>query len=176
MKRADKETSVAELKERLEHYPIAVMSKYIGITAGQSNALRLKLRQEGVTFKVYKNTLAKRVLDELGYSEAAQYLDGPIAWAFSEDPVAPPKALKEYGKTVPQVAIHGGILEGQVVSKEQLEALADLPPREVLLAQVAGTMAAPLRNFVGVLNAVPRNLVNVLDQVRKQKEENEQAA
>jgi len=67
--------------------------------------------------------------------------------------------------------MNGGIFEGRVISKQQVESLASLPPREVLLAQVAGAIIAPLRNFAGVLNALPRDLVNVLDQIRKQKEE-----
>lgn len=176
MKRSDKESSVAELKERLENHEIAVLTKYIGITAGQATELRRKLREEGVTFKVYKNRLAKRVLDELGYTEAAEYLDGPTAWAFSNDPVAPAKAIKAFNKELPQVDMNGAILQGAVISRDQLIALADLPSREQLLAQTAGAVAAPLRSFVGALSALPRNLATVLEQVRKQKEEGQEAA
>jgi large subunit ribosomal protein L10 len=79
--------------------------------------------------------------------------------------------LKTFSKEVQFIAMRGGVLTGAVVNAQQLEALASLPPREVLLAQVVGTIAAPLRNTVGVLSALPRNLVNVLDQIRKQKEE-----
>lgn len=176
MPKQEKIDAVKELKERIEASQIVVMSKYIGIKAGQATSLRQKLRESHVEFKVFKNTLAKRVLDELELSGAAAFMDGPTAWAFSTDPVAPAKVLKDFGKEVPLVAMTGGILDGKVVSKEQLEALASLPPRDVLLGQVVGTIAAPLRNFVSTLNALPTNLVNVLDQIKKQKEESGAAA
>lgn len=168
--------SVAELKEKIQGCQIAILSKYIGINAAQATSLRKKLRDSKVEYKVFKNTLAKRVLDELELSDAATYMDGPTAWAFSSDPVAPAKVLKDFSKEVPLVEMTGGILEGKVVSKDQLDALASLPPRDVLLGQVVGTIAAPLRNFVSTLNALPTNLVNVLDQIKKQKEEGGAAA
>lgn len=167
---------VAEIKERLENASVAVMTKYVGINAGKVTELRKKLRDQGVFLKVFKNRLAQRALDELGLSGASSFMDGPTAWAFSKDPVAPAKILKEFNKETPVVEMVGGVLEGKVVSKAQLEALASLPGREVLLAQVVGTMAAPLRNLVGVLSAPTRDLVNALDQIRKQKEETGAAA
>lgn len=171
----EKERVVEELKERIESNEIAILTQYQGINVEQVTELRTKLRNENIYFKVYKNTLAKRVLDELDLSEASQYMDGPIAWAFSTDPVAPAKILKDFGKEVECVQMSGGILGGAIVSKEELERLASLPSIDQLRAQVVGTIAAPLRNFVSVLNALPRNLVNVLDQIRKQKEESEAA-
>lgn len=172
----EKIESIAELKENIQASKVVVLTKYIGINAGQVSDLRKKLRDSKVRFKVFKNTLAKRALDELGLSAASVFLDGPTAWAFSNDPVAPAKILKEFAKDVKNVEMNGGILDGRVISRQQLGALASLPPREVLLGQVVGTIAAPLRNFVGVLNALPRNLVSVLDQIRKQKEESGTAA
>ena len=176
MAKPEKIDAVAEIKERIEGSEIVILTKYIGMKAGQATELRARLRDANVKFKVFKNTLAKRALDELELSGAAQFLDGPIAWAFADDPVAPAKLLAEFGKDVPVVQMNGGILEGKIISLEQLKALAELPPRDALLAQVVGTIVAPLRNIVGVLNAVPRNLVNVLDQIRKQKETNGEAA
>ena len=166
----DKIDSVAELKERIQGSSVVVMTKYVGINAGQVSDLRKQLRDNKVRLKVYKNTLATRVLDELGYSAAAKFMDGPTAWAFSDDPVAPSKILKEFSKDVKNVEMVGGILDGVVITKAQLDALANLPSRHALLGQVVGTIAAPLRNFVGALNAIPRNMVSVLDQIRKQKE------
>ena len=167
---------VNTIMEQVKDSEIVILTKYIGIDAEEATELRSKLRSESVQFKVFKNTLAKRALDELGLSEAVPFMDGPTAWAFCKDPVAPARVLKDFGKTVPLVEMTGGILEGRVVSKDQLIVLANLPSRDVLLAQVVGTIAAPLRNLVGVLSATPRNLVNVLDQIRKQNEEGEAAA
>lgn len=175
MARPEKEQAIAELKEHLQNSELAIATKYVGVSVGKVTELRRKLREQGVTYKVYKNTLAKRALDELGYGEAAAFMEGPTAWAFAKDPVAGPKVLKDFAKDANVIAMNGGILNGKMVTAAQLDALAALPPREALLGQVVGTIAAPLQNLVGVLSALPRNLVNVLDQVRKQKEEGQAA-
>lgn len=171
MPKPEKIEAVAELKERIQNNKVAIATQYKGITVEQVTALRRKLRAEKVIFKVYKNTLMKRAMDELGITGADSAMDGPTAWAFSEDPVMPAKIIRDFAKEVKVVAMNGGILEGRAITKAQVESLASMPPREVLLSQVIGTIAAPMRNFLGVLNAVPRNLVSVLDQIRKQKEE-----
>lgn len=176
MARPEKENAVAEIKERVANSRIAIMTKYVGVNVEQVTDLRKRLRDAGAEYKVYKNTLARRALRELELEQAADFMEGPTAWAFCEDPVAPAKVLKEFSKQVDFVGMQGGILVGEIVSPEKLQALADLPPRDVLLAQTVGTIAAPLRNFVGTLQALPRNLVNVLDQVKKQKEEAGEAA
>lgn len=170
MANPDKESSVAEIKESIQKSSVAIMSKYQGITVAQVTDLRNKLRAQGVTYKVYKNTLAKRALDELGIGDAAKYMDGPTAWAFSADPVAPAKVLKEFGATVKVVVMQGGVLDGASIPPAKLAQLADLPSRNVLLAQVVGTIAMPLRKFLGTLEAVPRNFVNVIDQIKKKQE------
>ena len=171
MPKPKKIETVDEFRSRLQSHMLTVAAQYKGVTVEQVTELRRKLRGQQVEFKVYKNTLAKRVLDELGLSAAVAFIEGPTAWAFANNPVAPSKVMKEFAREVKAIVMNGGILEGRVISKTQVEALASLPPREQLLAQVVGTIAAPLRNALGVLNAIPRNLVNVLDQIRKQKEE-----
>ena len=148
-----------------------MITKYIGINADHVSRLRKLLRDKQVEYKVFKNTLAKRALDELELGGAATFMDGPTAWAFANDPVAPSKILKDFGKEAPQIEMLGGILDGMIINKSQLEVLASLPPREVLLAQIVGTIVAPIRNAVSAINAVPNGLVNVLDQIRKKKEE-----
>jgi large subunit ribosomal protein L10 len=175
MARPDKVEAVDEIKSRIEGSSVAIVTQYQGITVEQVTDLRSKLRSEGVTFKVYKNTLAKRALDDMGLSDAVAYMEGPIAWAFCEDPVAPAKILKKFSESVPAIVMRGGILDGKPVSSDQLSSLADLPSQDQLRAQLVGTLAMPLRNFVGALSAVPRNLAGVLEQVRKQKEEAEAA-
>lgn len=176
MARPEKEAAVAELKQHLAENEIAVISQYTGINVEKATELRRKMRESGIHYKVYKNTLATRALRELGLEEAAQYMTGPTAWAFSNDPVAPAKILKDFGKDVEFVKMSGGVLSGRVVAAESLAALADLPSREELIAQVVGTIAMPLRNLVGALNALPRNLASVVDQIRQQKESGADAA
>lgn len=171
MPKPEKIEAVAEFKERLSNSEVAIITKYVGINVAKVSEMRNKLRDAGVEFKVYKNTLARRALREMGVEAAADFMEGPSAWAFSKDPVVPAKILKQISGEVKFVSMAGGVLSGRPVTGAQLEALASLPPREQLLAMVVGTIAAPLSGFVGVLNAVPRSLVNVLDQIRKQKED-----
>ena len=168
--------TVAEIKERVSGSTISIITQYVGMNVEQATALRKQLREAGAQLKVYKNNLAKIALDDLGLSAAAEFMEGPTAWAFCDDPVAPAKVLKDFSKEVQFIVMRGGVLSGSVVSAAQMEALAALPPREALLAQVVGTIAAPLRDTVGVLSALPRNLVNALDQIRQQKEEEAPAA
>lgn len=175
MARPEKVAVVEELKANIEGCTIAIATQYKGITVEEVTELRAQLRENGVFYKVYKNTLAKRALDDLGFSEVAECMEGPIAWAFCADPVTPAKLLKEFSKNVKAIVMRGGILDGEPIGADQLNALAVLPSKDQLLAQVVGTIAMPLRNLVGVLSAVPRNMVNVLDQIRKQKEESEAA-
>jgi large subunit ribosomal protein L10 len=176
MARPEKEESVAEMKERLQNCSVAIASQYQGITVEQVTQLRSKMRAQKVHFKVYKNTLATRALKELNLEEAAKYMDGPTIWAFSKDPVAPAKILKEFSKDVDKVKVNGGILDGKPVDAAMLEKLADLPSREQLLGQLVGVLAAPLQNFVGVMSAVPRNFVGVLASLQRKKEEGGAAA
>ncbi len=170
-----KEMVIAEIKEQIAGSEVAIITQYVGLNVAKATELRKQLREAGAQFKVYKNTLARRALRELDLEKAADFMEGPTAWAFCKDPVVPAKLLKDFSKEVPFVAMRGGILTGSVVNGAQLEALADLPPREQLIAQVVGTIAMPLRNAVGVLSALPRNLVNVLDQIRKKEEESQAA-
>ncbi len=167
----DKVAAVAEFKERLADSEVAIITKFTGINVAQDTELRRAMREAGISYKVYKNTLARLALRELELESAAAYMDGACAWAFSKDPVAPAKLLKEYGSKIEFVKMQGGIVSGRVVAPEQLDALADMPSIDELRAKVVGALAAPLQNLVGVLNGLPRNLVSVLDQVRQQKEE-----
>lgn len=171
MARPEKEAAVQELVDNIQSSSVAIMTKYQGITVEEVTDLRSKLRQENVRFKVYKNTLAKRALDELDLSDAAAYMEGPTVWAFGEDPAVPAKVLKDFSKNVEAIVMQGGILDGKTVDGEMLNTLADLPSRDQLLAQVVGTIAMPLRNLVGTLNAVPRSVLYALEAIRKQKEE-----
>ncbi len=171
MARPEKVAAVEELKANISGSSIAIATQYQGVTVAQVTDLRSKLRKQNVTFKVYKNTLAQIALTELNLGDVGKCMEGPTAWAFSKDPVAPAKILKDFNKDVNVIVMRGGILDGKPVTAAQLDSLASLPSKDQLIAQLVGTLAMPLRNFLGVLTAVPRNFVNVLDQVKKQKEE-----
>ncbi len=169
--RPEKEAAVQELKSNIESSSITVMSQYQGITVAEVTELRAKLRAENVTFKVFKNNLAKLALAELDLSDVSAFMNGPTVWAFCDDPVTPARILKEFSKGVEVLSMQGGILDGKPIDAATLDSLADLPSREQLLAQIAGTIAMPLRNLVGVLSAVPRSMVNVVDAIRRKQEE-----
>lgn len=171
MARPEKEASIAELKNDIQNSSVAIMTKYQGITVAEVTSLRASLRAEKVKFKVFKNSLAKRALAELELSDAAAFMEGPTAWAFCEDPVAPARILKKYTKDIAVLQVRGGILDGKPVDAAMLDALADLPSRDQLLGQLVGTLAAPLRGFLGTLQAVPRDFVGVLAALKKKQEE-----
>lgn len=172
----EKEAAITELKGNIEASTVAIMAKYQGITVEQVTELRSQMRGQNVTFKVFKNTLAKRALDELDLGDASQYMDGPTVWAFSDDPVAPAKILKDFGKGVDAISMVGGVLEGEVVNQDKLQALADLPSREQLLAQIAGLFAAPMSNMAALFNALPQNMVGLIDALKEKKEQEGEAA
>ena len=106
----EKEAAVAELKSYIENCSIAIMTQYQGITVAEVTELRAKLRSENVTFKVFKNNLAKIALDELDLSDVVGFMEGPTVWAFCEDPVTPARILKEFSKEVEVLKMRGGVL------------------------------------------------------------------
>lgn len=166
-----KQAAVSELVEKLGQAQGVVLTDYRGISVNKMSDLRRQLRQAGVELKVVKNTLTKRAADQLGISGLDQFLEGPTALAYSlTDPVAPAKQISEFIKTSKILEIKAGLVEGKVISASGVQALADLPSREVLIAQVVGTMAAPLSGFLNVLQGPIRKLGYALEAVRKQKE------
>lgn len=172
MARPEKEAIVAELKEKLEQSKAAILTDYRGLNVAAMTELRRLMREQGLEYRVVKNTLTRFAAQELGLDNLEPYLEGPTAIAFSfEDPVAPAKVIMDFAKEHKQLEVKAGLLRGKVIQPEGVKELADLPPREVLLAQVLGGLQAPIAGLVGVLNGAPRNLVYVLEAIRKQKEE-----
>lgn len=166
-----KEQAVAEIKERLENSKGIVITDYRGLNVAEATELRKKLREAGVDYKVLKNTLTWIAAQQIGLNDLEDYLKGPTAIAFNEkDPVTPAKILIDFAKDHKALEIKGGVVEGKVVDAKQVKDLADLPSREVLIAQVLAGMQAPIAGFVTVLNGLPRNLVYALDQIRQKKE------
>ncbi|MBM7853816.1 large subunit ribosomal protein L10 [Desulfohalotomaculum tongense] len=171
--RQEKEQMVAELKEKMEKAQVVILADYHGITVDKITELRSQLRKAGCELKVAKNTLTKIAAKELGIEGLDSYLVGPTVLTFGyQDPAAAAKILSKFAKEIKEgLDIKVGVLEGAVVDKGQIKELANLPSREELLAKVVGGMQAPLYGFAGVLAANLRNLVYVLEAVRKNKEE-----
>jgi large subunit ribosomal protein L10 len=162
---------IEEVREAYGRSSVAIVSEYRGLTVDELTELRTEVRNAGAEIRVVKNTLAKRAADGTDFEALSDYLVGPTIIALSSDPVAPAKALSEFGKKHDKLVLKGGVLNGKVLDVKEIKALAKLPSREVLLAKLMGTMNGPIQNFVGVLAAVPGSLVRVLDQVKQQKEQ-----
>ncbi len=166
-----KQLVVDEIYQKLDQATLVIFTDYRGLKVDEITELRNKLRVPGVEFKVLKNTMLRFALEKAGYADTVEHIVGPNAVVFSnDDPVGPAKTLFDFAKTHKNLEIKIGILEGQTISAEKVKNLADLPPRDVLLATVVGTMQAPITSFVRVLNANLTGLVRALDQVREQKE------
>lgn len=167
----NKQAVVKELVEKLSQAKGAVIINYRGITVLQDTKLRRKLREAGVEYNVVKNTMTRLAAQELEITGLDTYLEGPSAIAISKvDPVAPAKIISEFAKEFEIIEIKAGLLEGKVIDADGVKALANLPSREVLLAKLLGTLNVPITGFVNVLAGNIRNLVYVLEAVRKQKE------
>ncbi|MGI6169500.1 MAG: 50S ribosomal protein L10 [Christensenellales bacterium] len=163
---------VAGIKEMLEKSSGVILYDYRGLTVSEVTALRNEFRSAGVVYKVLKNTMVQRAVDEIpGLEGLKPYLEGPTAIAFGyEDPVAPAKILSEFIKKIKKSEIKAGVVEGQVIDAEGVKALANLPSREVLLAKMLGSMNAPITGFVSVLSGTLRSLVCALNAVKEKKE------
>ncbi len=169
MKREEKARIIEELTEKLKGNSV-VLVDYQGINVAQSTQLRERSREAGIEFMVAKNTLAQLAADRAGAEGISELLVGPTAMAFSEDPVAGAKLMAEFSNEVEPFELKGGLLEGgRVVDAAGVAALARLPGREQLIAQVVGGIQSPLAGLVNVLNGTIRNLAVVLNQVAEQK-------
>jgi len=157
--RAEKVAVVEEVRQRLDGATGSVITEYRGLTVAQLADLRQRLTAAGGEYKVYKNTLVKLAVSSGPHELLADYLTGPTAIAFVHGDVsAVAKALRDFARNNPALVIKGGLLDGATLSPAELTSLADLPSRDVLLARLAGAIAAPLQTFAGLLQALPRNL------------------
>src|SRR5690349_14482600 len=155
--RAEKVAVVNEVREKLSSAGAAVLTEYRGLNVAAISQLRRQLREAGGEYKIYKNTLVRFAARDLGL-EIEELLTGPTAIAFVDgDAAAVAKALRDYARTNPSLIVKGGLLGTKALSADDVKALAELPSREVLLSQLAGAMAAPMQQFAGLLQALPRN-------------------
>ena len=169
--RPEKVAKIAELKELISTSKCTVLVDFRGLTVAQDTELRRKMREAGVHYNVVKNTLLRIVAQEAGIEGLEPVLEQNTAIAVSpEDPVAVAKVVCDFAKTNDKLKVKVGILDGKVISAEEVKAVASLPPKEVLIAKVLGSMQAPISGFVNVLQGTIRNVVYALDAVRKAKE------
>ncbi len=169
--RAEKVAVVDEVTGKLQAADAVIVTEYRGMKVGQLAGLRRQLRDQGGEYKVYKNTLARFAAQNAGVAELADLMVGPTALAFVEgDAAAVAKVLRDAARTNPLLIIKGGSMSGKTLSAKDVEALADLPSREVLLAQFAGALQAPLVKTAGLLQALPRNFAYGLKALIEQKE------
>jgi large subunit ribosomal protein L10 len=151
---------VDDIATRLRDADAAVLTEYRGLTVTDLATLRAALRPAATEYKIFKNTLARRAAEEAGMTDVAALLEGPVAIAFVRrdgDAVTAAKALRDFARTNPNLVVKGGLLGPRVLTRGDIEALADVPPREQLLARLAGGFQAPLTKAAGLFQAFTRN-------------------
>lgn len=167
-----KQAVVQEIKEAIENSKSISIVEYRGLNVAAISELRQKYREAGVNYKVYKNTLVNIALSELGYEGYEEYLAGPNGFVFSnEDMVQGPKISVDFAKDHEALKVKAGIIDGKVVDAESVKALAKLPTKEVLLAQVLGGLNAPIQGFANVLTATLSSLVYALNAIKEKQEQ-----
>jgi large subunit ribosomal protein L10 len=185
--RPEKVAVVDEVRERFASSSAALLTEYRGLDVAALADLRRALRDAGCEYKIYKNTLVRFAARDAGL-DIEELLTGPTAIAFvpegadgaQGDPVMVAKALRDFARGNPALVVKGGVMNDQPLSAEEARALADVQPREVLLARLAGAFAAPMQQFAGLLEALPRNfaygLKALIDQQSEQSAQSEPAA
>jgi len=172
LNKESKQQVVAELHDKLRRAKAVFLADFRGMNVGKATELRNELRKAAVEYKVVKNTLLDLASRDTDKESLQPHFTGPTAVALSyDDPVAAAKVLSRFAKEQQATfKLKAGVLTGKLITVSDIQALADLPSREVLLAKLLGTMQAPMSNFVGVLAAVPGSFVRALDAIKNQKE------
>jgi len=177
MPRPEKVQAVADIKERIDGAQAVFLAEYAGLSVQQQQTLRRDLRAQGAEFKVVKMTLARLAAADLELEDLDVLLIGPTGLTFADgDPVGAAKALRDFAKAHEVLVIKGGLLGREFLTPERVAELADIEPREVLLAKIAGVMQAPMANMAGLLSALPRNAASVMLQLLEKKESGESPA
>ena len=153
--RSLKEAKVQEIREKLEKAEAIILANYQGLTVEEDTELRKKFRESGVDYKIYKNTLVKLALKELGVEGLDECLKGPVSMAIGyEDPTAPARILNDFAKEHKALELKAGYVQKQVYDTEKVKELAAIPPKEVLVAKLLGSLNAPMANFAYVVKAI----------------------
>lgn len=170
MKKNEKVDIIAEVKELIDNSDAVYLTDYSGITVSDINDIRTEFRKEGIKYKVFKNTLFKRALDESGkYSKLSDHLIGMTGYAFatSDNPVAPAKVIKKYFDNIQKLSLKACYIEDQYYDGSSLNELASLPSKNEIIAGIMGSLDSPASGIVGAINAVMRDLVSVIDEISK---------
>ncbi|HUN64468.1 MAG TPA: 50S ribosomal protein L10 [Bacteroidota bacterium] len=171
MKRSEKDQIIAEVREKAARATGMFFADYTGITVEEINALRQEFRKVKVDYRVVKNTLARKALESVGgYDAVLGRLTAPTGIAFAyDDPAAPAKVIKKFREKNEKLVLKVCVIDKQLFEGSRLDEIAKLPSRKELVAAILGSVQAPASGIVGVLNAVARDLVNVIDQIEKKK-------
>jgi large subunit ribosomal protein L10 len=166
-----KQVVVQEIAEKFRNAQTAILVDYRGLNVEEVTELRAKSREAGVDYKVYKNSMMRFAAKETGFEGLLDVLVGPTAIAFCDtDPVAPARIINDFAKKHKALEIKAGMVDGKVLDVQGVKELAELPPRDVLIARVLGGLNAPISGFVNVLNGNMRGLVIALNAVAEQKQ------
>lgn len=150
-----KQPIVDEIKGYAADAKAAVLVDYCGLTVEQDTQLRKKLREAGVVYKVYKNTLLKRAFEGTDFAQLDQHLEGPTAIAFGlEDATAPARILNEFAKEADALQLKAGVVEGTYYDEKGIKVIATIPSREVLLSKLLGSLQSPIANFARVIKQI----------------------
>ena len=172
MKRSDKDEFIGELQQKLEGASAFYLTDFTGLNVKQMTQFRARLRKQGVEYVVVKNTLAQRALQGLDVPDVAAFFTGPTGVVIGrDDAVAAAKALTDFAREFgDKPAVKVGVVERREVNADQVKKLAELPPREVLLAQLAGGLQAPMSRLAGGMSQLLAGFARAVDALRQQKE------
>jgi large subunit ribosomal protein L10 len=169
--RQQKEDLMNRYQQGMAGAPHIFLMDYKGVTVTDDTIFRRRVREVGGTYEVVKNRLVLRAIEGTALQDLKDKFRGPTAVAFSgDDPVGLAKAITSFVKDVPEVEIKGGLVEGQIISPEDVQQIASLPSREELISKLVFLLQSPVSGFVKVLGAIPRQFVIALEQIRQQKE------
>ncbi len=169
MNKTEKADQIAQIKELLQNSYAVYLVDYAGINVEDINNLRREFRKESVTYKVFKNTLVKKAMNEVGgYESISETLAGMTGFIFTgENFVSPAKIIKKYYDDKKKLVFKGAVIESTFYGSEKLDVLASMPSKPEIMSSIIGSIAQPATGIVGVLNAVMRDLVSVIDEISK---------
>lgn len=150
-----KQAKVEEIKEKLQKSQSVILASYQGLTVEEDTQLRKSLREAGVEYKVYKNTLVILAAKELGIEGLDEHLQGPISIAIGYDDVtAPARILNDFAKTHKKLELKAGLVQGEIYDADKVKQLANIPSKDILIAKLLGSIKSPLSNFAYLLSAI----------------------